>query len=467
MASPLWSWTAADLAAAIRTKAIKSREAVDSVLDRIAALNPRLNALPYVLADEARAAADAADRVVAAGAALGPLHGVPVTTKVNVDQEGWPTTNGLVALKDLVAAEDSPPVANLRAAGAVIVGRSNVPAFSIRWYSDNDLHGRTLNPWNDGVTPGGSSGGAAAAIAAGMGPIGHGNDFGGSIRYPAYCCGIVGLRPSPGRVPAFNGTASEERSIAPQLMSVQGPLARSVADARLGLVAMARRDARDPNWVPAPLEGPPPASPVRVALYRGTAADTPAPAVHEALDTAARLLAGAGYVVEEAAPPHVDEAAHLWRTLVHDDMRRSLLPTMQKIGDEAVKTMYRHVLAGMGEMDRDAYLVALGRRLAIGRAWSLFFETHPLLLTAVSWQPPLPIGADTESAESLEGVLRAQSPLLGTAMLGLPGLSVPTGLANGLPAGVQLVAARWREDLLLQAGAAIERAVGLVRWPGA
>jgi len=219
------------------------------VLDRIAQLNPRLNALPYVLADEARAAADAADRAVAAGATLGPLHGVPVTTKVNVDQKGWPTTNGLVALKDLVATEDSPPVANLRDAGAVIVGRSNVPAFSIRWYSDNDLHGRTLNPWNDGVTPGGSSGGAAAAVAGGMGPIGHGNDFGGSIRYPAYCCGIVGLRPSPGRVPAFNPSGTEERSIAPQLMSVQGPLARSVEDARLGLVALCFYDGGDRSFI--------------------------------------------------------------------------------------------------------------------------------------------------------------------------------------------------------------------------
>ncbi len=437
------------------------------MLERIAALNPRLNALPYVLADEARAAADAADRAVAAGATLGLLHGVPVTTKVNVDQKGCATTNGLVALKDLVASEDSPPVANLRAAGAVIVGRTNVPAFSIRWYSDNDLHGRTLNPWNGGVTPGGSSGGAAAAVASGMGPVSHGNDYGGSIRYPAYCCGVVGLRPSPGRVPAFNPTAQEERSIAPQLMSVQGPLTRSVDDARLALAAMARRDDRDPNWVPAPLEGPPIAAPIRVALYRGTPADQPDPAVRASLDNAARLLAAAGYAVEEAAPPHVDEAAHLWRTLVHDDMRRSLLPTMQKIGDEAVKTMYRHVFAGMGEMDRDAYLVALGRRLAIGRAWNRFFETYPLILMPVSWRTPLPIGEDTASAESLEGVLRAQSPLLGTAMLGLPGLSVPTGIADGLPTGVQLVAARWREDLCLQAGAAIERAVGLVRWDGA
>ena len=194
------------------------------MLARIHAVNPALNAIVRVLEKEALVAADAADQALAAGAPLGPLHGVPVTTKVNVDQAGCPTDNGIVALHDLVAFEDSPPVAALRASGAVIVGRTNVPAFSLRWFSDNDLHGRTVNPWQAGVTPGGSSGGAAVAVATGMGPVGHGNDLGGSVRYPAYCCGVVGLRPTSGRVAAFNPTAQEERGIAPQLMSVQGPL---------------------------------------------------------------------------------------------------------------------------------------------------------------------------------------------------------------------------------------------------
>jgi amidase len=438
---------------------------VSSMLARIAEVNPRLNALVRVLDAAAMQAADAADRAVAAGAPLGPLHGVPVTTKVNVDQAGCPTDNGIVALRDLVATEDSPPVAALCQAGAIVVGRSNVPAFSLRWVSDNDLHGRTLNPWNPAVTPGGSSGGAAVAVAAGMGPIGHGNDLGGSIRYPAYCCGIVGLRPTSGRVAAFNATAQEERGIAPQLMSVQGPLARCVNDARLALAAMARPDPRDPLQVPAPLEGPAPAAPIRVALFRAAPGYVADPAVAAALDRAAAILARAGFAVEEAAPPHFEEAASLWRGLVHDDMRRSLYPAMRKLGDAAIREMYAHVFAGMGEMDRDAFLAALGRRLAIARAWSLFLQRFPLLLMPVSWQRPFRFGADHETAEGLEAVLQAQSPMLATAMLGLPGLSVPTGVEAGLPAGVQLVAARFREDLCLLAGEAIEGEVGLISPP--
>ena len=189
-----------------------------------------------------------------AGARLGPLHGVPVTTKVNVDQRGHATTNGVVEFRNVIATEDSPVVANFRKAGAVLVGRTNTPAFSHRWFSDNDLHGATHNPWSKALTPGGSSGGAASAVAAGMGAIAHGNDFGGSIRYPAYACGVLGLRPTPGRIPAFNPSATSDRPITAQLMSVQGPLARSVADVRLALSAMAQGDVRDATWMPVPLD---------------------------------------------------------------------------------------------------------------------------------------------------------------------------------------------------------------------
>ena len=152
--SPLWTWSATDLAQGIRTRALSSREAVRAVLDRTAAVNGRLNAVVEVLEDEALAAADAADAAVARGDALAPLHGVPVTTKVNVDQKGVATTNGIVALKDAVASQDSPVVANLRHAGAIIFGRTNTPAFSFRWFTDNDLHGRTFNPWSQAHTPG-------------------------------------------------------------------------------------------------------------------------------------------------------------------------------------------------------------------------------------------------------------------------------------------------------------------------
>ena len=238
---PLWTWDAVDLAEAIGTRRISSREAVQSSLDRMQAVNPKINAVVESRADEALAAADAADRAVAAGEALGPLHGVPVTIKVNVDQKGYATTNGISAFADLQAPSDSPVVVNWKKAGAVIVGRTNTPAFSMRWFTDNALHGPTYNPWHRDLTVGGSSGGAAASVATGMVAIAHGNDIGGSVRFPAMCNGLVGLRPSYGRVPSFNATAKGGGSVAAQLMAVQGPLARTVRGASAASSATARR----------------------------------------------------------------------------------------------------------------------------------------------------------------------------------------------------------------------------------
>jgi amidase len=461
MTLPLWRLSATELARLIRRKEVSCREATQSVLDRIAEANPRVNALPEVLATQAIAAAEAADRALASGAAPGLLHGVPVTTKINVDQAGCATTNGIVALKDLVAETDAPVVANLKRAGAVIVGRSNTPSFSLRWFTDNDLHGRTLNPWDPKLTPGGSSGGAGVATALGMGAIAHGNDYGGSVRYPAYACGVVGLRPSAGRVPAYNPTMKEERGIAPQLMAVQGPLTRSVADARLALEAMAQEDARDPNWVPAPLAFPDEGGKPRVALFRRHPAYDPDPAVVDALDRAARWLAASGWAVEEVEPPQFEAAAALWRQMVYDDVRRSMLPAIDRIADAATRESVHFIVDQLRPTDRDGYLELTARRLGIAREWSLFFKDYPVLLLPVSWQKPFPNDDDRRSPERMNEIVAAQSPMLGTAMLGLPGLSVPTHLTgDGLPMGVQLVSWRFREDLCLRAGEIIEKAAG-------
>jgi amidase len=326
----LWQWDAVELAAAIRTRKISSREAVQAVLQRLDAVNPVLNAVTVLLADQALAAAERADAAPKRGEPLGPLHGVPVTVKENVDQTDQATANGVVAFKDVIAKVDSPPVANWKRAGAVIVGRTNTPAFSLRWHTDNDLRGRTYNPWARTRTPGGSSGGAAAAVAAGIGPLAHGNDLGGSIRYPAYCCGVAGIRPTLGRVPAYNATATEDRPIGHQVMSVQGPLARRVADVRLGLAAMATRDARDPWWAGAPLEGPALPRPLRVALT----VDPGRQGVHRAVAAAVRAaglaLAEAGYAVDEVEPPSIDGVAATWATIVMNEMRHMTLPYIRK-----------------------------------------------------------------------------------------------------------------------------------------
>src|SRR5262249_31241253 len=266
MERELWRWGAGDLAAAIRTRRISSREVTQAGVGRPPPGNPPPHAGTGVLARPGAGAAPRRPPAPRRGDALGVLHGVPVTIKENVDQEGAATTNGVPAFKDVIASSDSPPVANWKRAGAIVVGRTNTPAFSLRWDTDNELRGRTYNPWNRRRTPGGSSGGAAASLAVGIAPLGHGNDLGGSVRYPAYCCGIAGIRPTLGRVPSYNQTAADERPPGTQLMSVQGRLARGVRDVRLGLAAMSARDPRDPWWTPAPLAGEPVTRPIRVAL---------------------------------------------------------------------------------------------------------------------------------------------------------------------------------------------------------
>jgi len=455
MHKDLWRWSAVDLAQGIRNGTISSEEAVRASLDRIVAVNPTVNAVVQVLADEAMAAATAADATLRRGDALGPLHGVPVTVKVNVDQRGCATTNGVVAFSNVVATEDSPPVANLRKAGAVIVGRTNTPAFSHRWFTDNDLHGATRNPWSADLTPGGSSGGAAAAVATGMGALAHGNDFGGSIRYPAYACGVAGLRPTPGRVPAYNPSTKAERPITAQMMSVQGPLARSVADLRLGLLALAAPDPRDPTWMPVPFDGPAPPRPIRVALVTDPFGDT-AHEVSEAVRAAGRALGDAGCAVEETPPPRLGEAADLWHRLVVNEERRALVPMIRQFGD---KTSQRNIdghLRYAPALDGDGILEGFGTRLSLMRDWSLFLERFPIVVLPVSHQLPFRAGLDQEDEAAVTAMMDAQRSLLAFPVLGLPSVSVPTGTAGKGPVGVQVVAGRYREDLCLGAAAIIE-----------
>ncbi len=457
MSTDLWRLSAIELAARIRAREASARDATLSVLERIDAVNPRINALAEVMRNEALQAADAADGALAAGLVPGLLHGVPVTIKVNVDTAGHATTDGIVAAKDNIAKTDAPLVAHLRGAGAVIVGRSNTPAFSLRWFTDNDLHGRTLNPFHPQLTPGGSSGGAAAAVATGMGPIAHGNDYGGSIRYPAWACGVVGLRTTVGRVPSYKASAPN-RVPTNQMMSVQGPLTRSVADARLALQVMAQGSPLDPQWVPAPLEYAGAGHPLRVAMFKRHAAFDADPTVVAAIEQAAAWLAAAGCEVEEVEPPHFEEGAQLWRQLVMDDMRRGGQEAVESMGDAGVRSALRGYMAGLQALDRDQTLEALTRRFNICRDWAVFFDRYPVLLMPNSWQRQFAIDADLAAPDQVDALVRAQSPLLGTAMMGLPGLSVPTGLVGGLPVGVQLVSARFREDLSLLVGEIVERA---------
>lgn len=450
----VWKLDGVAIAEQIAQGAVSAREVAEATLARMDAVNPALNAV--VARDDAAAlaAADAVDAARSSGAALGPMAGVPVTIKENVDQAGFATTNGLRIQKDLVAEADNPVVANLRGAGAVIVGRTNTPAFSLRWFTRNSLHGHTKNPHNAAITPGGSSGGAASATAAGIGAVGHGTDIGGSIRYPAYACGLQGIRPTLGRVAAWNGSAPD-RHIGAQLMAVSGPHARSVRDVRMSLEVMSQPDLRDPWHVRVPMAGA--EYPRRAALCVAPEGLQTHPLVERALRDAAARLIDAGWRVDEVDSPPFRAPARCQAQLWLAEMARGAQAAFAQEDDPDAN----HVLAEMHKLtpvpDLNGVLDALQARLGFLREWQLFLAQHPVLICPVSAEPPFP---DLLDLEDFPRVMEAQLTQVGLPLMGLPGMSVFTGFgeseAGHVPLGAQLVGARYREDVLLDAAEAIE-----------
>jgi amidase len=458
---PIWQWTAVDTAAAIKSGKTTATEVVTAHIARMHAANPALNAVVVDLSDNAMAAARAADQAQAGGAALGPLHGVPVTVKINIDLTGQANSNGVVAFKDNIAPGDSPVVVNLKKAGAIIIGMTNTPEFSMRGFTDNPLHGLTLNPWDKSITCGGSSGGAGASIAAGIGCIGHGNDIGGSLRWPAFCNGIATIKPTQGRIPAFNPSAPAERPLMAQFMSAQGPLSRSVADVRLGLEVMSQRDPRDPWWVPAPLIGPKPPAPIKVAMAKIPADMDTDPEVMALYRKAANDLANAGYDVSEHEVPDLTGTWQLWCDLIMTELHVLQEAQMREAGSAEFCRTLDGFLKMARLLDQDGYMKAIAHRSRVLRDWILFLEDYPVILTPLSVQRTPAANADLGGDARVKSLfwndLRFQSSI---NVLGLPAAVVPVGYAGGTPAGVQLIAGRFREDLCLDAAAAIEAKAG-------
>jgi amidase len=458
----LWQYDATDLARLIRTGRASASEAVASVMSRLHKVNPTINAVVRVLEEDAKAAAAKADAAQARGDALPPLHGVPVTIKVNVDVAGQPTDNGVVPLKDFIAKEDSPVVVNLKSAGAIIVGRTNAPAFSMRICSDNALHGRTFNPLDRSVTPGGSSGGAGAATATGIGPIAHGNDIGGSVRIPAYCNGVVGLRTGFARIASFNPSAANNgRAVGAVMMAVQGPHTRTVRDARLALEAMAQDNRRDWRWNDVPLQGPPPPRPIKVALVP----EFPGCQTHSgqaaAVRQAGKHLQAAGYAVEEILPPDLDRGVELWHLIIATESAHGLWPQMQKMGDPDGIAAMRSWLEVHKPADLPTYLSALTEREGMLYRWMGFLQQWPLVIMPTLADLP-PLQASDTTVEGQKKIFNSMRPALIAPLLGLPGLAVPVGRHGKLRTGVQIMAMRNREDLTLDAGEVIEAAEGVV-----
>ena len=429
-------------------------EAATAALARLDAVNPKINAVVDHKPSEVLAQASAIDAAIGRGEDAGPLAGVPITVKVNIDQIGFATTNGLKLQREAIAKTNSPVIDNLRKAGAVILGRTNCPAFSYRWFTTNLVHGDTKNPRDPGITPGGSSGGAGAAVAAGIGHIAHGTDIAGSIRYPAYACGVHGLRPTVGRVAAFNA-ALPERPIGPQMSAVSGPLARTIGDLRIALAAMSGKDFRAPWWVPAPLEGP--VMPKRVAMCLNPDGLDPVPEVRAAVADAGKRLARAGWTVEEIADtPPLREPADLQTKLWLGDGYEAQLEMAEREGDPGALACLRGNRAKVFPFDGPALSKALTRRLTLTRQWLELFETYAVLLMPVSGELPFPDQLDRKDDASFARVWHAQMAQIAIPFMGLPALTVSTALMGRIPVGVQIVSGRYREDLCLAAGEAIE-----------
>jgi len=448
---------AADLAAAIARRKISPVEVVDVVLARIEALE-RLNAYVTLDAEGARHAARAAERaVMRKGARLGPLHGVPFSVKDLVVTKGVRTTFGTPIYKDNVPTEDAPMVARLKAAGAIMIGKTNTPTFGWIGATHNPLFGATRNPWNLERTPGGSSGGAAAAVAAGLAPLAVGTDGGGSIRIPASFSGIYGLKPTFGRIPIHPPSAAWS-------LSHVGPMARTVRDAALMLQVSAGPDERDASSLPAPgvdyvkaLRGG--VKGLRVA-YSDTLgyAEVVDPEVREACGKAARAFRELGCRVEEIDPGWPSPFA-AWRAIFaggiatrlasYTSERDKIDAGLLRIVDEALKS------------PPTAFVQAFFDRLAWLDHPRRLFEGYDLLLTPTLARPAFAVGLDNATEIAGRPVPEwAWSPFTYPFNLtGQPAASVPCGFTKGgLPIGLQVVGRRFDDATVLRASAAFEAA---------
>ena len=447
----------------IRAGRVTSVEVVTRSLARIHELQPALNAFTVVLDDSALASARDADEAVRRGGQLPALHGVPVSVKDHIWMADAPATNGSLILRDFVPPADAVPVARLRAAGAVIVGKTNNPEFCYRGFTDNLLFGLTRNPWDLQRTPGGSSGGAGSSVAAGMTAIALATDGGGSIRIPASFCGVVGHKPTFGLVPKEPGFRGWKT------LSVDGPLARSVCDAALMLSVIAGPAAADDMSYPGPPPGtyldavahPRDMHGLRVAWSEDLGMLPVDPDVRAVFAEAVQVLAELGCELAEAAP-RTGHPTELWNTIALVEGYSSEGPLLSSSRELMSPGTAEIVEAGQG-ITGGQYVDALHDRARYTQVWAEFFEQHDLLVTPAMQLTAFPVGLQTP--EQIQG--QSVDPFfddwcticLPANLTGMPATVVPAGFgAGGRPVGLQIIGPRWADALTLQFASAFESA---------
>lgn len=460
MTTDIWRKGAMELAADIAEGRLTSRQVVQAHLDRIESVNGSVNAIVRVLADEALAKADQADVERDRGVELGPLHGVPFTVKDNIDVEGQPTTNGVPIFEHAIAVSSAPTVERMVAAGAIIIGRTNMPDMGLRIHTDSALYGRTSNPWMAGRTAGGSSGGEAAALATGMSPIGLGNDIGGSLRNPAHACGVASIKPSLGVVPDTQSFPTPDRSLSSQVMLNQGVMARSVADVRAGLSIVAGPDPRDPVSLPVRLTGLEPGQRVTVAVMPNPPGGSTHPDISAAVRQAADILADEGHVVIEAQPPDMELSYLLWASMLFTELH-DIADQLSMVMGEGGRTLIENALTQFPKLSSLEYYLVHAQRDGLARRWSMWFQEHQVVLSPTWTQPAFEADWDISDGDGSTGTLELMRPVLPGNLLGLPCVVTPAGMADGLPVGVQVMGARYTDLRCLSIAEQIEAALGL------
>ena len=450
--------SAASLAKLIRDKQASSREVVDACLRRIEQVNPRINAVALVTADAARDAARAADEALAADHSNGPLHGVPMTIKDALDTAGVVSTGGTKGRATHVPSQDATVVARLLKAGAILLGKTNLPELSAAVESDNLVYGRTNNPYDLSRTPGGSSGGEGAIIAAGGSPFGIGSDVGGSIRYPAHCCGVAGIKPTSGRVPRTGHFPSADGIMEP--MWQVGPLARAVEDLALILPIVAGPDGIDPGIVDMPLADPGDVhlGDMRVSYHTAIADVRPTADTEVAVRNAAAAVADAGASVEEATPDCLDDAVDIAFAMGGADGGARIRAVLKEAGTTELSPVMERSFETLADhtMSTADLMATLVRRDRLRRSMLSFMGSYDAIVCPAHSHPAAPHGT-THDEPHLAGFVYCMAYNL----TGWPAVVVRGGTSSeGLPIGVQVVARPWREDVALAVARRIEGALG-------
>lgn len=450
--------SATSLAQAIRDKRVSSQEVVEAYIHRIEAVNPQLNAVVQLTADTALTQARQADVALARGEIKGPLHGVPITIKDSFDTEGVISTAGTKGRASYIPQQDATAVARMRAAGAILLGKTNLPELSLAYESNNLIYGRTNNPYDLSRTPGGSSGGESAIIAAGGSPLGLGTDGFGSIRLPAHFCGIAGLKPTSGRIP-FTGLLPSAFGASARLRHV-GPMARYVEDLILTLPILAGVDWRDPATIPMPLDDPRKVElkSLRVAFYTDNGIMTPTPETTGIVRTAVHALADAGTVVEEARPAGIEQSYEIFRNLFAADGGAGVQRLLQMAGTTDIHPFVQQ----FGEI-LHPYAMTSAEFSGLLVRWDMFrstllsfLEKYDVIICPVCATPAWP-----HSSTITEEQFFAGSYSITYNLTGWPGVAVRGGTSSErLPIGVQVVARPWREDVALAVAQHLETVLG-------